>query len=460
MTRVIRLGLAMLAASPLLATSVLAQSTRVNESPLLLDVIQLTTNAEFLKAGESYFSPDGSWLIFQAVAKPADGSKPSEHYAMFVAPLEFDGKGMPTGMGTAIEISPPGSANTCGWFHPSEPAVVIFGSTLVPPTSPDKPGFRVGQRKYAWAFPSQMDIVRADISAIFAGGSDRPELETIFTRDGYDAECSISPDGRHLLYSRVDETKSIDRLDVDIWVLDLKTGKHTPVIVARGYDGGPFFSPDGTSICYRSDRNEDDRLQLFLAELAFDDDGAITGVEAEHAITYNDHVNWAPFFHPSGKFLVYATSELGHHNYELMAVQLDPQDDYSMDPARRTHHRVTFADGFDGLPAFSSDGRLLLWTSQRTIDGGVGTSQVWLARINPDADLAAWTGPLTRQQAIAVVGEQLGWAGDPPPEIRVIATPAGKEWIIEVIELGSMQPSTTWRVRPNGTAEAMDLVGN
>lgn len=435
-----------------------AQDWRSDEAPLLGGAVQLTTSDRFIKAGESYFSPDGSWMIFQAITRPTDGSAPSEHYAMFVAPLRFNADGSPAGMGEAVEISPPGSANTCGWFHPTKPGVVIFGSTRVPPAGDDEPGYRVGQRKYAWAFPREMDIVQADISEIMAGGRDRPAVTPIFERDGYDAESSISPDGRNLLYSRVEVDKNTNRLDVDIWVMDLATGVHTPLVVAKGYDGGPFFSPDSRHICYRSDRNEDDRLQLFTADLAIADDGAITGISAEHAITYNEHVNWAPFYHPTGRFLVYATSELGHHNYEVMAVGLHPDNEDDFPPAERLHHRVSFAAGFDGLPSFSRDGRYMLWTSQRTADGSVGKSQVWIARANTDP--AAWTGPLTKRQAIAVLGEQLGWTGEPPAGQHLIATPAGTDWIIEVIELGAPQPSATWRIHPNGTAEAMDLVGS
>ena len=41
------------------------------------------------------------------------------------------------------------------------------------------------------------------------------------------------------------------------------------IVQAKGYDGGPFFSPDGKRICYRSDRHGDNMLQIFVADLAF-----------------------------------------------------------------------------------------------------------------------------------------------------------------------------------------------
>ncbi|MCH7570702.1 MAG: PD40 domain-containing protein [Deltaproteobacteria bacterium] len=47
---------------------------------------------------------------------------------------------------------------------------------------------------------------------------------------------------------------------------------------ADGYDGGPFFSPDQKRICYRSDRKGDHLLQLFVSDLAFNENGTIVGV--------------------------------------------------------------------------------------------------------------------------------------------------------------------------------------
>ncbi|MFM7133365.1 MAG: TolB family protein, partial [Planctomycetota bacterium] len=141
---------------------------------------------------------------------------------------------------------------------------------------------------------------------------------------------------------------------------DLKTGARRAIVTAPGYDGGPFFSPCGKRICYRSDRNRDNLLQVFIADLVFDADGSIAGIENETQLTANEHVNWCPFFRPDGKTLVYASSEIGHRNYEIFEVVLPA--DMTQAPARR---RVTEAEGADVLPVFSSDGAWLLWTGQR-----------------------------------------------------------------------------------------------
>jgi len=126
---------------------------------------------------------------------------------------------------------------------------------------------------------------------------------------------------------------------------------------------------------------------LFVADLKFEKgaDGVEVpvGIEKEYALTDNEHVNWAPFWHPSGKFIVYGSSELGHSNYELIAIESDMERIRTgVAPADLRHVRVTYADGADILPAFSPDGKWLMWTSQRgaKVEGEERpSSQVWIA---------------------------------------------------------------------------------
>src|SRR2546430_8345372 len=70
-------------------------------------------------------------------------------------------------------------------------------------------------------------------------------------------------------------------------------------------------------------------------------------------------MSWAPFYHPSGQYLIFTANKLGFANFELFIV--DAAGD-------REPVRVTFTDGFDGLPVFSPEGRRLCWTSNRTAD--------------------------------------------------------------------------------------------
>jgi TolB protein len=382
------------------------------EAPVLRHHLQLTKRSDFLRAGEAYFG-QGDWIIFQAIPVPVGDAKPEPFYSMYVAKLTRDGDGRISGLEKPIRISPAGSANTCGWFHPKLAGTVIFGSTLVPPSEQQRSGFQVGTRKYVWMFPKEMDIVSVGVRDIFVDvvgknpayapkGQAAPK--PVFTRPDYDAECSYSKDGRFILYAHVrEDTKEGERADADLWVYDTDTGEQHAIVTADGYDGGPFFSPDGKRICYRSDRKKNDLLQLFVADLKFDERGVPVGVVKEHQLTDNEHVNWAPYWHPSGKFLVYGTSEMGHENYEVFAIEADAAKlatDSPESPASKAvrHTRVTHAAGADVLPAFSLDGKVMMWTCQRgpMVEGEQKpSSQLWVADF--DANALRFGGPGDKQ---------------------------------------------------------------
>jgi TolB protein len=378
------------------------------ESAYLSDFSQLTFASKFIKAGESYFSPDGSMIIFQAIPVPPEGEKAGAHYSMYVAGLQRDDSGNIVGLGPAGLVSEPGSSNTCGWFHPTEPMKILFGSTVRAPSGSDVVGFQRESSRYSWQFPVEMDILEGTLTMMYdlsdeakarakahkeSGSTEPPKIDMsdivsvptlnnptpIWERAGYDAEGSWSPDGRHILYTQLEPGEN----NGDLWIYDTLDQTHLPLITADGYDGGPFFSPDGKSICYRSDRRGDNLLQIFVSILEFDENGKIIGVEEELQLTDNEHVNWCPFFTPDGKYLLYATSEVSHGNYEIFAI--DAKGTY--EPEYTARLRITQARGFDGLPAFSYDGQHMIWTAQRgkAPEGEKPSSQLWTARIDYDA---------------------------------------------------------------------------
>ena len=349
--------------------------------------VRLTSPDQFSRAGEAYFSPDRKWIIFQAVpVEEETGDSPV--YAMYVAALEYDADGNPRGIEPPIRMSAKGSANTCGWFHPTLPGVVLYGSTITTPESEDTATFQRENSRYSWEFPREMEIVTQTVSESVnreaANPARRDELLAradgdtpipLFSHEGYDAEGSWSPCGRVILYTHVDPGDE----DGDLWMYDIAKDNHTPLITAPGYDGGPFFSPDGTRICYRSDRDLNDLLQLYVSDLAFGPDGSPTGVAKETRLTDDGHVNWAPFFHyPTGDYLLYATSNISHRNYEVFAIASDLTPDGRMpNPVR-----VTEAPGFDGLPVFCHAGEFVMWTGQRDTPDATGrrSSQLYIAR--------------------------------------------------------------------------------
>ncbi len=344
---------------------------REAEQGILQNHVPLTSEAMFYKAGECYFSPDGRQIIFQAIEVTEDPGDEEKFYQMYVADLVRE-SGRVTGIDGIQRLSPPGSSNTCGWFHPTEPGVVIFGSTVIPPSRPEKAGYQRGSSRYVWQFPQEMNIVRCELAK--ADGTAETLTPILENPNAYLAECVISGDGGSMVFCEhlVDEGTS----GGDLFILDFESGERVPATRSAGYDGGPFFSPEGKRICYRSDRRGDDLLQIFIAELAHDKGGKILGVQREFQLTDNVHVNWAPYWHPDGRHLVYTTSEMGHENYEVFLIDADAGGEDRPTRYGTRRRRVTHADRFDGLPVFNADGSLMMWTCQR---GPKGSSQVWLA---------------------------------------------------------------------------------
>ncbi|MEN0021356.1 MAG: hypothetical protein AAF747_10790, partial [Planctomycetota bacterium] len=164
------LGLAVSASAGVLSAS--------DDEPALGNPVQLTFPEQFIKAGEAYFSPDTAIgrgkIIFQAVPAGAEGDN---NYSMYVADLVWEGP-QPIGIENVIEVSQPGSANTCGWFHPTREGEILFGTTTVPPQDSATPGYQRGTGRYQWQFPSEMQIATMTIGQ-------RAIAEPLFERDGY-----------------------------------------------------------------------------------------------------------------------------------------------------------------------------------------------------------------------------------------------------------------------------------
>src|SRR5690606_29002284 len=127
---------------------------------------------------------------------------------------------------------------------------------------------------------------------------------------------------------------------------------------APGYDGGPFFMPDGRGIVWRRFDDSGARAEIWRANADGSQARPITSLGA---------MSWGPYAHPSGAYILFSTNLQGFDNFEIYMVDADGE---------REPVRVTFSEGFDGLPVPSPDGRRLAWTSTR--HGGDG-GQIYLA---------------------------------------------------------------------------------
>lgn len=318
----------------------------------LAQIRQLTFEGK--RAGEGYFSADGTRMIFQSEREPGN-----PFYQIYLMDLET---------GDTRRVSTGHGKTTCGWIHPSGRAV-LYASTHEDPETEAvtqvERDFRASgkQRRYAWDYDPWFDIYVQDL--------DSGMLRNLTRTRGYDAEGAWSPDGSRIVFASNRRAYSGDMSTeeaavfehdksylMDLYLMDASGGPARRLTTAPGYDGGPFFSADGQSITWRRFSRDGASAEIYAMDLATGDERQLTRLGA---------MSWAPYFHPSGDYLIFTTNREGFANFELYLV--DAQ-------GRKEPVRVTYREGFDGLPTFSPDGRRLSWTSNATADR---TSQIFVA---------------------------------------------------------------------------------
>jgi hypothetical protein len=145
--------------------------------------------------------------------------------------------------------------------------------------------------------------------------------------------------------------------------MDADGGEVRRLTSVPSYDGGPFFSPNGTRICWRRFAPHGTVAEIWTMN---------TDGSDKRQITHMGAMSWAPFYHPSGEYLIFTTNRHGFDNFELYLIDVE---------GKSPPVRVTHTPGFDGLPAFTPDGKQLAWTSNRTASK---QSQLFLAGWNHD----------------------------------------------------------------------------
>jgi Tol biopolymer transport system component len=286
---------------------------------------------------ECYFSFEGDRLIFQSTRGDFTAD---QIFTMDLAARNL--RLVSTGHGKT----------TCGYFFPGARRIVYASTHLASPDPPPPPDY--GTYGYVWKFYDTFDV--------FAARPDGRDLERLTDAPGYDAECTISPDGRFIVFTSMRDG------DLDLYKMRADGGGVTRLTHELGYDGGAFFTPDGRRIVYRGHTpgNEAeaaayrDALALGLwrpgpLELrVMDADGS-----NRRTLLENGASNWAPFPLPDGRRVIFSSNlhdpSPRNRNFDLYLVNLDGSG----------LERVTYDEQFDGFPMMSPDGRRLVWAANR-----------------------------------------------------------------------------------------------
>lgn len=283
---------------------------------------------------EAYFSPDGRRLIFQHQDSVSAGC--DQEYVM-----NADGSGR-------RRISNGLGRTTCGYFYDSGRRVLYSSTFAASPACPPRPDYSQG---YVWPL---------DDLEIYTARPDGSDLHQLTRNDAYDAEATVSPDGRRIVF-----TSSRDG-DIELYTMNVEGSDVRRVTHREGYDGGAFFSPDGTHLVWRAMYPESTadsadyrrllaqrlvrptRLELWVSDA--------DGTNARQ-VTHLGAASFAPFFHPDGRRIVFASNypDAKGRNFDLFLVNVDGGG----------LERVTTSVEFDAFPVFSPDGRTIVFASNR-----------------------------------------------------------------------------------------------
>ena len=317
-----------------------ADSLRYTGEWHLRDVRQLTFGGN---NAEAYWSFDDEQLIFQS---DWDAINPQGCDQMFIIKIRDAQRG-------AYSLASTGKGRTtCGYFLPS--GRVLYASThasaaACPPTAGQDEG-------YVWSLYDTYDIYTATV--------DGDDVQLLIGGDGYDAEATVSPDGRYLVFT------SVRSGDLELWRYEFATGGLLQLTDALGYDGGAFFSRDSQQIVWRASRPEGadaveyqellakslvrpSALNIYVANI----DGS--GVRQ---VTDLPGANWAPSFHPSGDHIIFAS------NFESVGQGRPVFAIYTVTIATGRITKITHSNSFDAFPMFSYDGRRIVFSSNRNVE--------------------------------------------------------------------------------------------
>jgi TolB protein len=306
---------------------------------------------------EAYWSFDGKSIIFQRT-NSKDGILCDQ---MFIGKIPqtseepFNYKLVSTGKGRT----------TCGFYMKDGKHVVYASTHLGADSCPPLPDRAKYGNRYIWPIYESFDI--------FIANTDGKITKRLTKTPGYDAEATISPDGKKMLFTSMRDG------DLDLYIMDLKTQKVKRITNILGYDGGAWFSPDGKKIIWRASRMKTPEEIADYKDLLSKGLVAPTNMEVftanadgsnQQQITKYGQANWAPNFLPDSKTIIFCSN----HEYKRGF----PFNMYTINADGSNLQKISRDKGFDAFPMFSPDGKKIVFCSNRN-NGGTRDTNVFVA---------------------------------------------------------------------------------
>jgi Tol biopolymer transport system component len=321
------------------------------EEKHLTNLRQLTFGGD---NAEAYWSFDSKSITFQSNYS-AWGLECDQ---IFTAPVSaFADSGYKPGI-----ISTGSGRTTCSYFMPDNKHILFASTHKGNKACPEVPSNTKG---YVWPIYDTYDIFVSDLSGNI--------VNQLTADSGYDAEGTVSPDGKSIVFT---STRSGD---LELWIMDIDGKNQRQITKDLGYDGGAFFSPDSKKLIFRASRPKTEEEIKHYTELLAQ--GLVEPTNMElftvnvdgsdlKQITHLGKANWAPFYHPSGKKILFSSNHASARGYDFQLYMIN-EDGTELE-------KITTESVFNSFPMFSPDGKYLIFSSNRN-NGGTRATNLFIA---------------------------------------------------------------------------------
>ena len=304
---------------------------------------------------EAYFSFDGKSAAFQS--NNAKWNLQCDQ--IFNLDLEKAGKDSSY---KPFMISTGKGRTTCSYFLKDNKHILYASTHLGGDACPPAPETK---GKYLWAVYKSFDIFIADLKGNIT--------KQLTNTPGYDAEATVSPKGDKIVFTS-------DRSgDLELWTMDIDGNNQKQITFGLGYDGGAFFSPDGKRLVFRASRPTEEAEVKEYKELLAQGLVAPTTMEIYTCnvdgsdlkqVTQLGKANWAPFFHPGGKKIIFSSNHHSKKGYDFQLFMIN-DDGTGLE-------QITNQSMFNAFPMFSPNGKKLIFSSNRN-NGGTRDTNLFIA---------------------------------------------------------------------------------
>lgn len=301
---------------------------------------------------EAYWSPDGTKLVFQSTR---EGTSCDQIFVMNADGA--DQRMVSTGRGVT----------TCGYFLPDNHTILYASTHLADDACPPRPDRSQG---YVWPVHAGYDLFLTDVEGT--------EPRRITEAPGYDAEGTVNWETRRIVYT------SMASGDLDLWSMGLDGSGKTQLSHSFGYDGGAFYSRNGSRLVMRANHPEEGEAAERYGDLLSQNLTApmkmeifVGNADGTDMVQLTDFgcASFAPQFTPDGSHIVFSSNK---NNCDSRAFDL-----FLMRTDGSEVRQITDFGGFTSFAEFSPDGSRLVFSSDRDAK----------SRYEFNIFVADWTGP-------------------------------------------------------------------